>query len=231
MGIVKDLRERVWLCNRELPLNNLVVYTFGNVSGIDRNKGYFAIKPSGVPYADLTAEDMVIVDLDNQVVEGHYKPSSDTATHALLYRAFPQIGGIVHTHSAYATAWAQARRAIPCFGTTHADHVQGEVPCTDELSDEQISGDYETETGNQIVQKLADLSPEKVEMVLVANHGPFTWGKSPEMAVYNMVILEDIAQKAALTLFIDPNAPSIKQLLIDKHYLRKHGKEAYYGQK
>lgn len=231
MGSLKELKDKVWACNLDLPQRNLVVYTFGNVSGIDRDKGIVAIKPSGIPYQDLTPDHMVLVDLDNNVVEGRYNPSSDTKTHIVLYKAFPQAGGIVHTHSPYATAWAQAGRSIPCLGTTHADHVQGEIPCTAVLTEEQIQGDYETETGNQIVERFANLSPEEVEMVLVEGHGPFTWGKTPGKAVYNNVILEEIAKIALFTLSINPTVTSIQESLLNKHYLRKHGRDAYYGQK
>lgn len=231
MGSLKELKDKVWACNLDLPQRNLVAYTFGNVSGIDRDEGIVAIKPSGIPYQDLTPNHMVLVDLDNNVVEGRYNPSSDTKTHIVLYKAFPQAGGIVHTHSPYATAWAQAGRSIPCLGTTHADHVQGEIPCTAVLTEEQIQGDYETETGNQIVERFANLSPEEVEMVLVAGHGPFTWGKTPGKAVYNNVILEEIAKIALFTLSINPTVTSIQESLLNKHYLRKHGRDAYYGQK
>lgn len=233
MGSLKELRERVWFCNMDLFKKNLVVQTFGNVSGFDRDKGIFAVKPSGVPYTELTADKIVLVDLENRVVDSNYRPSSDTRTHTVLYKAFSQIGGVVHTHSPYATAWAQAKRSIPCLGTTHADHIQGDIPCTDELTDEQIKGDYETEIGNQIqiVQRFLKISPEEVEMVLVAGHGPFTWGKTPEDAVHNTIILEEIAKIGLFTLAINPTVESIKGSLIDKHYLRKHGKNAYYGQK
>lgn len=215
----------------ELPASGLVVHTFGNVSGVDRKAGVFAIKPSGVPYKDLKAEDMVIMSLDkNEFVEGKMRPSSDTKTHWLLYKSFENIGGIVHTHATHAVAWAQAIKPIPNFGTTHADHLVASVPCTEVMTDEMIKGDYELETGNQILKVFENLSYEEVEMVLVACHGPFTWGKSPEKAVYNSVILEELAKIAWLTLQINPNTQPIKQSLIDKHYQRKHGKDAYYGQ-
>jgi L-ribulose-5-phosphate 4-epimerase len=231
MASFKDLKERVWLCNLELFKKNLVVQTFGNVSAIDRDKGIIAIKPSGVPYSELTPDKIVLVDLDNKVIDSDLKPSSDTPTHSVLYNSFSQIGGIVHTHSPYATAWAQAKKPIPCFGTTHADFVQGEIPCTDELTDEQIKGDYEVETGNQIIKRFANISPEEVEMVLVANHGPFTWGETAEDAVHNTVILEELAKISLFTIMIEPGATGIHKSLLDKHFLRKHGKNAYYGQK
>jgi L-ribulose-5-phosphate 4-epimerase len=227
----RELRERVYEANMELPRRGLVLYTFGNVSGIDRERGVFAIKPSGVAYEDLSPDKIVVLDLDCRVVEGMLNPSSDTKTHAVLYRAFPRIGGVVHTHSPRATAWAQAMRPIPCLGTTHADHVPGEIPCTVVISDEQIRGDYEVETGNQILERFRDISPGDVEMVLVAGHGPFTWGETPEKAVYNSVVLEELARMAFDTLMLNPEAGPLSQALLRKHYLRKHGKDAYYGQK
>ena len=216
----------------EIPKEELAIVTFGNVSGIDRAEGIVAIKPSGVPYHKLKVEDIVIVDLDNVLVEGSMRPSSDTRTHTLLYKSFPSIGGVCHTHSTYAVAWAQAMMPIPNLGTTHADHLTSAIPVTDVMSDEMILKDYEMETGNQILDKFRTsfLSPEEVEMVLVACHGPFTWGKDPAKAVYNSIVLEEIARMAFLTLQINPATPSIKQSLIDKHYFRKHGKGAYYGQ-
>jgi L-ribulose-5-phosphate 4-epimerase len=214
----------------DLFRNNLVVHTFGNVSGIDRAQNIIAIKPSGIPYPELTADKIVLVDLENKVVDSKYKPSSDTRSHLVLYKAFYNISGIVHTHSPYATAWAQAKRSIPCLGTTHADHVPGDIPCTAELSDKQIKGDYESETAHQIVKKFSNISPDEVQMVLVAGHGPFTWGKSPEQAVYHSLMLEEIAKIGLFTLFINPGVESLKKALIDKHYFRKHGKDSYYGQ-
>ena len=216
----------------EIPKEELAIVTFGNVSGIDRAEGVVAIKPSGIPYHKLKVEDIVIVDLDNVVIEGNMRPSSDTRTHTLLYKSFPSIGGVCHTHSTYAVAWAQAMKPIPNLGTTHADHLTSEIPVTAVMSDEMIRRDYEMETGNQILDKFREssLSPEEVEMVLVACHGPFTWGKDPAKAVYNAIVLEEIARMAFLTLQINPETPSIKQSLIDKHYFRKHGKDAYYGQ-
>lgn len=216
----------------EIPREQLAIVTFGNVSGIDRQYGVVAIKPSGVPYHRLTVDDIVIVDLDNQLIEGDMRPSSDTKTHTLLYKHFPEIGGVCHTHSTYAVAWSQAMKSIPNLGTTHADHLTKSVPVTEVMSDQAIEGDYELETGHQILNlfKRENLSPQEVEMVLVACHGPFTWGKDPAKAVYNAIVLEEIAKMAFLTLQINPGAPAIKQSLIDKHYFRKHGKDAYYGQ-
>lgn len=231
MGSSKELKERVWLCNMDLFKKNLVVQTFGNVSAIDRDKGIIAIKPSGVPYSVLTPDKIVLVDLNNKVIDSNLKPSSDTPTHSILYNAFSQIGGIVHTHSPYATAWAQAKKSVPCLGTTHADFIQGEIPCTDELTDDQIRGDYETETGKQIIKRFTNILPEDVEMVLVANHGPFTWGRTAEDAVHNTVILEELAKISLLTILVEPDVKGIKKSLLDKHYLRKHGNNAYYGQK
>ena len=232
MSKYKYLKELVYEANMEIPKEELAIVTFGNVSGIDRAEGVVAIKPSGIPYHKLKVEDIVIVDLDNVVIEGNMRPSSDTRTHTLLYKSFPSIGGVCHTHSTYAVAWAQAMKPIPNLGTTHADHLTSEIPVTAVMSDEMIRRDYEMETGNQILDKFREssLSPEEVEMVLVACHGPFTWGKDPAKAVYNAIVLEEIARMAFLTLQINPETPSIKQSLIDKHYFRKHGKDAYYGQ-
>ncbi|GGB78411.1 L-ribulose-5-phosphate 4-epimerase [Dyadobacter sediminis] len=226
------LKELVYEANMEIPKEELAIVTFGNVSGVDRDQGVVAIKPSGIPYSKLTVQDIVIVDLDNRVVEGKMRPSSDTKTHTLLYKNFPSIGGVCHTHSTYAVAWAQAIMPIPNLGTTHADHLTPSVPVTEVMSDEMIRRDYELETGNQILDVFTKkgLSPEEVEMVLVACHGPFTWGKDPGKAVYNSIVLEEIAKMAFLTLQINPSAQAIKQSLVDKHYFRKHGKDAYYGQ-
>ena len=228
----KDLKEQVYEANMEIPKQRLAIYTFGNVSAIDRAKGMVGIKPSGVPYSDLTVDDIVILDLEGRVVDGKMRPSSDTKTHILLYQNFETIGGICHTHSTYAVAWAQAVRPIRNFGTTHADHLTPSVPVTDVMTDAMIQGDYELETGNQILDifKQQNLSPEEVEMVLVACHGPFTWGKTAAKAVYNATVLEELAKMALLTLQINPSVSPIKQTLIDKHYFRKHGKDAYYGQ-
>ncbi|WP_149242778.1 L-ribulose-5-phosphate 4-epimerase [Dyadobacter sp. 32] len=226
------LKEQVYEANMEITRESLAIVTFGNVSGIDRQAGVVGIKPSGVPYHRLKVDDIVILDLDNTVIEGVMRPSSDTATHIVLYRNFPTIGGVCHTHSTYAVAWAQAMREIPNMGTTHADHMVSAVPVTEVMSDEMIKGNYELETGHQILDLFRKqlLSPEEVEMVLVACHGPFTWGKDPAKAVYNAVVLEEMAKMAFLTLQIDPATPTIKQSLIDKHYFRKHGNNAYYGQ-
>ena len=230
MKPIKTLQEQSWEANIMLSNSGLVIHTFGNVSGFDPDRGVFAIKPSGVPYKDLHSEDMVIVDLDGNIVSGKLRPSSDTKTHAALYRHFKGIGGICHTHSTYASSWAQANKPIPILGTTHADHLPVDIPCTEVMKDQMIQGDYEKETGNQILEAFQDLSYEEVEMVLVACHGPFTWGSSPQKAVYNSIILEEIAQMASMTLNINPKINRIKQTLIDKHYLRKHGKSRYYGQ-
>ena len=230
MGAYDKLKHHVYECNMELSRHGLVIYTFGNASGLDRAQGVLAIKPSGVAYADLRPQDMVVLDMQGQVVEGHLAPSSDTRTHLLLYRHFPTIGGIVHSHSTYAVAWAQACKAIPVLGTTHADHTHIDIPCTELLSDEMIRGDYEEATGRQILAAFAELSPEVVEMVLVAGHGPFTWGMTPEKAVYNSVVLEELSKMAWLTLQIDPSTPRLPESLIQKHYQRKHGPDAYYGQ-
>ena len=226
----KTLREQVWEANMDLSRSDLVIHTFGNVSGVDPNRGIFAIKPSGVPYDELHPDDMVVVDLDGKVMAGKLRPSSDTKTHSALYRHFPDIGGICHTHSTSATSWAQAIKPIPILGTTHADHLPVDIPCTEVMTDSMIQGDYETETGNQILQTFQKLSYKEVEMVLVACHGPFTWGSSPKKAVYNSVILEEIARMASQTLTINPNVTRLKQSLIDKHYFRKHGQNRYYGQ-
>ena len=226
-----DLKRVACEANRELPRRGLACYTFGNVSVIDRDKGLFAIKPSGMEYDAMKPGDMVLVDLDGNVKDGHLRPSSDTKTHAVLYRNFQKIGSIVHTHSTYATAWAQALRSIPVLGTTHADHLAKDVPCTEIMSEKAIQGDYEEETGNQIVDCFRNLSYEKIEMVLVACHGPFTWGGTPEKAVYNSVMLEALAKMAYLTYGINPKTPRLKKSMVEKHYLRKHGKNSYYGQR
>lgn len=230
MSQYQELKRRVYECNMALPRHGIVIYNFGNASGSDRDKGVIAIKPSGVLYEALKVEDIVIVDFDGRVVEGALKPSSDTKTHLVLYQAFPNIGGIVHTHSTYAVAWAQAAQPIPILGTTHADHLHLDIPCTEFMPDDRIQHDYEIETGHQIVKTLANISYEEVEMVLVAGHGPFTWGKTPEQAVYNSVILEELAQMALCTRQLNPQAPRLKDALIQKHYQRKHGPRAYYGQ-
>jgi L-ribulose-5-phosphate 4-epimerase len=228
----RDIQQQAYEANLQLPQLGLVLFTFGNVSAADRSRGVFAIKPSGVPYAELTPDKMVVVDFDNNVVEGELRPSSDTKTHAVLYRQWANIGGISHTHSTYATAWAQAQQDIPIFGTTHADHLTVDVPCAPVMSDSMIQGDYERETGFQIINAFANrnLSYQEVPMVLVANHAPFTWGATAEEAVHNSAVLEQVAQMALLTRQVRPNAPRLKESLIQKHYERKHGEDAYYGQ-
>lgn len=233
MSNYQDIKEQAYLANMQLPKLGLVLFTFGNVSAADRSKGVFAIKPSGVPYEDLSPEKMVIVDFDGNTVEGSLRPSSDTKTHAVLYKHWSEIGGIVHTHSTYGTAWAQAQRAIPIFGTTHADHLTVDIPCAPPMADEMIKGNYEYETGFQIMNHFESLglSYKEVEMILVGNHAPFTWGKTAEKAVYNSAVLETVAQMALLTEQINPQAPKLKDSLIEKHYERKHGDGAYYGQK
>jgi L-ribulose-5-phosphate 4-epimerase len=232
MSQFKSLKEEAYEANMEIPKQRLAIYTFGNVSAIDRKAGIIAIKPSGVPYDKLKVKDMVLVDLDNKTVDGKMRPSSDTKTHTLLYRHFLNIGGVCHTHSTYAVAWAQALMSIPNLGTTHADHLIASVPVTDVMTDAMIEGDYEHETGNQILDifKKQNLSPDEVEMVLVACHGPFTWGKSAAKAVYNATVLEELAKMAYLTRQLNPSVSEIKQSLKDKHYFRKHGEGAYYGQ-
>jgi L-ribulose-5-phosphate 4-epimerase len=232
MSKYDHIRESAFLANMQLPELGLVLFTFGNVSAADRSLGVFAIKPSGVPYRDLSPQEMVIVDFDGNTVEGTLRPSSDTKTHAVLYKNWENIGGIVHTHSTYATAWAQTQLDIPIFGTTHADHTTVDIPCAAPMSDEMIKGDYEYETGYQIINCLKDkgLSYEEVEMILVGNHAPFTWGKTPEKAVYNSAVLESVAQMAYLTQQIRPTAPRLKDALIKKHFERKHGPDSYYGQ-
>ncbi|MBO9675630.1 MAG: L-ribulose-5-phosphate 4-epimerase [Sphingobacteriaceae bacterium] len=232
MSNYQDIKVQAYLANMQLPKLGLVLFTFGNVSAVDRAKGVFAIKPSGVPYEDLSPDDMVIVDFDNNVVEGRLRPSSDTKTHAVLYKHWEDIGGIVHTHSTYGTAWAQAQKAIPIFGTTHADHLTVDIPCAPPMADEMIKGNYEYETGFQIMNHFENLglSYKEVEMILVGNHAPFTWGKTAEKAVYNSAVLETVAKMALLTQQINPQAPKLKDSLIKKHFERKHGEGAYYGQ-
>ncbi len=232
MSKYTHIREAAYEANLRLPKLGLVLFTFGNVSAADRDLGLFAIKPSGVPYEELTPDKMVIVDFDGKVVKGKLRPSSDTLTHAVLYKHWEKIGGIVHTHSTYATAWAQAQRDIPIFGTTHADHNTVDVPCAPPMNDEMIRGDYEYQTGFQIMNTFREkgLSYEEVEMILVGNHAPFTWGKTPDKAVYNSAVLESIAQMAYLTEQISAVAPRLKDSLIKKHYERKHGPDSYYGQ-
>ncbi|MCI8287924.1 MAG: L-ribulose-5-phosphate 4-epimerase [Lachnospiraceae bacterium] len=230
--MLEELKKLVCEANIDLPKYGLVTFTWGNVSALDRESGYFVIKPSGVEYDKLTPEDMVVVDLNNKKVEGRYNPSSDTATHAELYKAFPEIGGIVHTHSTYATSWAQAGRAIPCYGTTHADYIYGEVPCIRCLFAEEIAEAYEENTGHLIVNEFRRLckDPMSVPAVLCQNHGPFTWGKDAKDAVHNAVVLEEVARMAYLAECINHHIQPAPQELQDKHYYRKHGANAYYGQ-
>jgi L-ribulose-5-phosphate 4-epimerase len=228
--LLKDLRHEVLRANLELQSKGLVLYTFGNASGISRREGLVVIKPSGVPYEELTAETLAVTDLEGKVVEGDLRPSSDLATHLVLYKQFATIGGIAHTHSEYATAWAQARQLIPCFGTTHADYFHGAVPVTNALSDGEIDSDYEQKTGEVIARVFDAIDYAAVPGVLVASHGPFTWGKDALKAAETAVILEMLARTAYLTIGIDRDAGAISQALQDKHYLRKHGTKAYYGQ-
>ncbi|HVG14299.1 MAG TPA: L-ribulose-5-phosphate 4-epimerase [Chitinophagaceae bacterium] len=232
MSRYDHIKEEAYAANMQLPKLNLVLFTFGNVSAADRGLGMFAIKPSGVPYEDLSPDKMVIVDFAGKTVEGALRPSSDTQTHAVLYHHWQKLGGIVHTHSTYATSWAQAQRDIPIFGTTHADHNTVDIPCAPPMSDEMIRGDYEYQTGFQIINcfKEKGLNYEEVEMVLVGNHAPFTWGKNASKAVYNSAVLESVAQMALLTEQINPGAPRLKASLIRKHFERKHGPDSYYGQ-
>ena len=228
----KTIREEAYEANMLLPKYGLVLMTFGNASSADRAQGVFAIKPSGVAYEKLSPKDMVIVDFESKVVEGKWKPSSDTKTHAVLYSECPEISGVVHTHSTYATAWAQTLTDIPILGTTHADHLTVDIPCAPPMKDAYIKGDYEYNTGYQILDELKKrkLSYKEVEMILVGNHAPFTWGKTVDKAVYNSAVLESIAQMAFISLTIAPKIKRMKKSLIDKHYARKHGGNAYYGQ-
>ncbi len=230
MSKFDEIKHQVYKWNLELPRQGLVIYTFGNVSAIDRKEGIVAIKPSGVAYDLLKPEDIVIVDMEGKVVEGSLNPSSDTKTHLVLYHHFSEIGGVAHTHSTFAVSWAQAVKSIPILGTTHADHLHLDIPCTDFMTPNMIQGDYEVETGNQILKTFQNISYEEVEMVLVAGHGPFTWGKTPEKAVYNSVVLEELAKMALFTLHINRHATRLNEALIQKHYQRKHGANAYYGQ-
>ncbi len=232
LGKYGELKQECFEANLQLPKLGLVLFTFGNVSAVDRGNAVFAIKPSGVDYGILKPEDIVIMDFDAKLVEGKMRPSSDTKTHALLYKTWENIGGITHTHSTYAVAWAQAGLDIPIFGTTHADHTHKDIPCAKVLTDSMIQGDYEFETGNQIIDcmKEKELSYQEVEMILLQNHGPFTWGKDAEKSVYNAAVLEEIARMAYLTLQINPLTPKLKNSLRLKHFERKHGKNAYYGQ-
>lgn len=229
--MLEILKKEVYEANMELPKRGLVTYTWGNVSGIDRESGLFVIKPSGISYDELKPEDMVVMDLKGNKVEGRYNPSSDTATHLELYLAFPEIGGIVHTHSPVATSWAQAGRGIPCYGTTHADYFYGEIPCARSLTEEEVKSDYEKNTGLVIIETFSNLNPTYVPGVLCKNHGPFTWGKDAAEAVYNSVVLEEVAKMNFVTESLNRDITSAPQYLQDKHFLRKHGPNAYYGQK
>lgn len=238
-NMLEELKEKVFQANLDLVKHNLVIFTWGNVSAIDREKGLVVIKPSGVSYANMKASDMVVVDLQTgKVVEGDLNPSSDTPTHLVLYRGFPEIGGVVHTHSTYATAWAQAGRDIPNIGTTHADYFHDDIPCTRNMKKSEVFGEYEKETGNVIVERFKGMNPNDTPAVLVRNHGPFTWGTDADNAVHNAVVLEEVAKMAFIsstlhlnTLDIVDHVPSMNKLLIEKHYSRKHGPNAYYGQK
>ena len=231
--MLEKLKEQVYLANMELPKRGLVTYTWGNVSGIDREKGLFVIKPSGVDYDLLKPDDMVVMDLQGNKVEGELNPSSDTKTHLVLYNAFPGIGGIVHTHSPYAVAWAQAGEDLPCYGTTHADYFYGSVPCARHLTQEELDEDYERNTGITIVETFKErgIDPKAVPAVLCYSHGPFTWGKDADQAVYHSVVLEECAKMGIFTRVLNPHAAPAPQRMLDKHYLRKHGPNAYYGQK
>lgn len=229
--MLEELKQKVLKANLDLVKHNLVTFTWGNVSAIDRENGLIVIKPSGVDYDTMTADDMVVIDLDGNVVEGKWKPSSDTATHLVLYKAFSNIGGIVHTHSRNATSFAQAGRDITAFGTTHADYFYGNIPCTRKMTPNEIAGEYEKETGNVIVETFCDKSADDIPAVLVHSHGPFAWGIDADNAVHNAVVLEEVAFMALQTELLNTNAHKMQQELLDKHYLRKHGKDAYYGQK
>jgi len=228
--MLEALKQQVYEANMELPKRGLITYTWGNVSGIDRESGLFVIKPSGVEYDDLKPEDLVVMDLNGNKVEGEYNPSSDTATHLELYKAFPEVGGIVHTHSPWATSWAQAGRGIPCYGTTHADYFYGEIPCARSLTADEINSEYEKNTGLVIVETFEGKNPMHIPGVLCSNHGPFTWGKDAANAVHNAVVLEEVAKMACRTEMLKPGVGLAPQVIQDKHFLRKHGANAYYGQ-
>jgi len=230
MADLKKLREEVLEANLDLVRQGLVLYTFGNVSGVSREDGVVVIKPSGVPYEKLRPEDLVATDLKGKVLGGTLRPSSDLPTHIILYNAFPGIGGVAHSHSAYATSWAQARRPIPCFGTTHADYFHGAVPVTESMTEDDISANYEENTGHTIVKTFRGIDHESIPAVLVANHGPFAWGPDAKSAAHNAVIVEAVARMAYFTIGINPDAQSIGRGLHDKHFFRKHGRHAYYGQ-
>ena len=229
--MLEELKQKVYEANMDLPKYGLVTFTWGNVSAIDRESGLFVIKPSGVDYDLLKPEDMVVMDLNGNKVEGKYNPSSDTPTHLELYKAFPEIGGVVHTHSTYATSWAQAGRSIPCYGTTHADYMYGEIPCARVLTQEEIDEGYEKNTGTIIIETFKDKDPMAVPAVLCTNHGPFAWGKDAKEAVHNAVVLEEVASMALFTEQLKPDVKPAPQRIQDKHYFRKHGANAYYGNK
>jgi L-ribulose-5-phosphate 4-epimerase len=228
--MLEELKKHVFEANMELVHKGLVIYTWGNVSGIDRESGLVVIKPSGVDYDGMKAEDMVVVDLNGKIIEGKYKPSSDTATHLELYKVYPELGGIVHTHSTYAVTFAQAGLDIPAMGTTHADYFYGDIPCTRDLTQDEIETAYEVNTGKVIIETIAKRNPMEVPGIVVKNHGPFAWGKTPAGAVYNAVVLDAVAKMAYLTMTLNPNVVRAPQYLLDKHYYRKHGENAYYGQ-
>jgi L-ribulose-5-phosphate 4-epimerase len=225
----KELKEVVWQANLDLVKHGLVIFTWGNVSAIDRNEGIVAIKPSGISYDDMKPEDMVLLDMDGKVVEGKWKPSSDTATHLALYRAFEGIGGVVHTHSTFATSWAQAGCDIPNIGTTHADYFSQAIPCTRAMTEAEVKGEYELETGNVIIERFQGINPVHVPGVLVKNHGPFSWGKDAHDAVHNAVVMEQVAKMAFVAYSVNPQL-QMNPLLVEKHFMRKHGPNAYYGQ-
>lgn len=223
------LKQQVYQANIDIVKHGLVIFTWGNVSAIDRDKNVIVIKPSGVSYDNMKSDDMVIVDMDGKVLEGKYKPSSDTSTHLELYKAFPEIGGVVHTHSTYATAWAQSGCDIPNIGTTHADYFSDDIPCTRDMTEEEVKGDYEKDTGTVIIERFKELNPVHIPGVLVKNHGPFSWGKDADDAVHNAVVLEQVAKMAFIAYQVNPNL-TMNKLLIQKHFSRKHGPDAYYGQ-
>ncbi len=229
--MLESLKQAVYEANLDLPKHDLVTFTWGNVSGIDRKSGLVAIKPSGVDYDKMKVSDIVIVDLDGNKVEGELKPSSDTPTHLIFYKHFKEIGGVVHTHSPWATSFAQAGKNITAFGTTHADYFYGDIPCTRRMYKEEIEGEYEKETGNVIVETFKDIDPMQVPGVLVNMHGPFTWGTDPDNAVHNSVVLEEVAKMAYNTMQLNQGIGQMDKVLLDKHFLRKHGEDAYYGQK
>lgn len=229
--MLKELKEKVLKANLALVKHGLVTFTWGNVSGIDRKNGLVVIKPSGIEYENMTVDDMVVIDMDGNIIEGKWKPSSDTPTHLVLYKEFLNVGGIVHTHSRWATSWAQAGKGIPAYGTTHGDYFYGEIPCTRKMKASEITGEYEKETGNVIVEIFKGKSPDNIPAVLVNSHGPFAWGNDPNNAVHNAVVLEELAFMAYHTEAINPSVNVMQRELLDKHFLRKHGKNAYYGQK